>query len=530
MTDSLHITHLFAGGWATDFGPRASAGVSDAGIVQIPYLVDAENIVYEFDGGIRKMPGTSKLNSSALESGAAVMGIFDYWIHGSSGSPTQHRVIHVGTTIKKDDADGSFSNIFTGLESGKIPDYTILEDLLIICSDSTADVPFSWDGTTAQNLAGSPPNFSMCETHKNRVWSAGQPANPSRLNYSVLLDGADWTGSGSGTIDIDPNDGDHITAIVSYKNELLVFKGPYKGSIHRITGSAPTGTDAFARSAWIKGIGAVWHNSVFRFADDLGFMWSDGTIRSLKATASFGDYNEVALSRSINVGFIRDRINHGNLKQVWAASSDSEGGVAFTVPADGSSNNNFIIWMDFRFTPPRLALWNSFTAASLSSVVDSSDNSRRRIFAGGYDGFIRKTAKPDRSIDGSTAITAKVTLPFLDYGLPFRMKTLTGNALGFAPKNDGSVTIGWTRDGKTQQTATIDQQGGDVLGTASANQFTLGTSTLAGARFVDSFLEQEQGGEFRAIQYELSNGVNYEDVEIHSLLARYELGAESMEN
>ena len=152
------------------------------------------------------------------------------------------------------------------------------------------DVPRSWDQTTAQNLAGTPPRFSFGVSHKNRAWAAGVYATPSRLHYSANVDPEDWIGAGSGSIDIDPNDGDMITGLVSHKDELFVFKGPNKGSIHRIIGSSPTGSDAFSRKNFVKGLGACWHNAIFPFGDDIGFVSQYGSVHSLSATAAYGTF------------------------------------------------------------------------------------------------------------------------------------------------------------------------------------------------------------------------------------------------
>ena len=529
-TKELFIRHLFDGGWATDFGPTTDAVPDNAGILRLPFLVDAENCIYELDGGPHKTPGTTKLNSTVLEAGAVIKGLFDFWISGVGGSSTQHRVLHASTKIKRDDADGVFTDLFTGLVSDAVPSYAILEDLLVIASDAVADAPKSWDGTTAQNLAGTPPNFSFAETHQNRMWAAGVPTTPSRLHFSALLDPADWIGAGSGNIDIDPNDGDRITAIASHKNELWVFKGPHKGSIHRITGSAPTGDDAFARTTFIKGLGAVGHNTIFRFRDDLGFIWSDGTVHSLAATAAFGDFNEAALSRPINK-YIREHLNFNRLKHAWAQNWTDFGFVLFALPVDGSSTNNILLMMDYRFTNGvRWAPWPAFAGGALTSVVDQTSSDRRIVMLGGNDGFVRKLGQAARSIDGATSIGIKVTTPHLTYGSPIVMKTISRGSIGMAPKNDGSITFGWERDDFAQQTKTVDQGGTDVLAPAAANQFTLGTSTLGGARFVDRFFDLEEGGEFRSVQYQVSNAVNNEDVEIHSLSAGISGGSWSLEN
>lgn len=532
------IYHSFGGGWATDFGTEATTLAPDrSGNIVVPFLTKAENLYYGFDGGPHKAWGTSKVNSSALESGATVKGMVDLWLHGTAGSPTQHRVIHVGTTIKKDDADGAFTNLFTGLEAGKVPAYSIFEDILIMSSNSTTDVPKSWDGSTAQSLAGSPPNFAFSVTHKNRVWAAGNAAAPSRLYYSVLLDGEDWTGTGSGNIDIDPSDGDRITGLVSHKNELLVFKGPYKGSIHRIIGSAPTGTDPFARIPFIQGIGAAAHNTIFPFLDDIGFMWSDGTIHSLKATAAYGDFIEVALSRPINQ-WIRDHINLARSEHFWARNWPEKGIVLFAVTLDSGSDNNGLLMMDYRFQSngfpaPRWADWTSFNqcAGCLANVVDAGDSNRHTIFSGGTDGFVRKLGRPDRSIDGMDAIDYDWQTPSFTYGVPYNFKTLTAGSIGFTPRSQANVTFSWQRDDEAAQTKSVGQGGtGAVLGDADSNEFILDTSTLAGSAFVNRFFDQEEGGEFRSISFGVSDSTLNADVEIHSFGAAIQSDSTSTEN
>ena len=532
-TTTRFVRHVLNGGWASDFGPNADVGLSENDKVLVPYLINAENILYTLNGGARKSEGSVKLNSTALESGADVTGVFDAWLMGATGAPAQHRIVHVGTKIKKDDADGTFTDLFTGLDPDKTPSYLMFEDLVIMSSDSTVDVPKSWNGTVAQNLAGSPPNFAFATEHKNRVWAAGDAALPSRLYYSTYLNGADWTGSGSGHIDISPNDGDRITGLVSHKNDLWVFKGPYTGSITRITGSAPTGPDGFSRILFINGVGAVAHNSIFSFpgagAGDIGFLWSDGSIRSLNATASFGDYASASLSRPIQ-GWIREHVNFTVLDKATAVNYDAGGYVLFSIAKDSSSTNNTILALDYRFTPPRWAEWTAYNSVSLMTGIDPDVNSRPIIFAGGNDGFVRRLNQQDRSLDGSTSINYKITYPFLNYGSGILMKTLSIASLSLAPKNDGEIILGWTRDNSAQQTINIAQGGSDVLAPSDASQFTLGTSALGGASLSDRFVDLEEGGEFRNIQYELKNSVNFEDVEVHALSTAILGGGWSTEN
>lgn len=528
--ETITMRHLFGGGWATDFGPTSDAGPDQSGKVVLPFLIDAENCFYELDGGPHKIGGTSKVNSVAVASGATVPGVYDYWRQGAAGSPSRKRILHAGTVCMNDNDDGTFVNLFTGLQANSIPNYATFDDLLIIASDSTVDVPRSWDQTTAQNLAGSPPRFSFSCAHKNRHWAAGVYANPSRLYYSANVDPEDWTGIGSGSIDIDVNDGDMITGIFSHKNDLWVFKGPNKGSIHRITGSSPTGSDAFSRITFVRGLGAAWQNSIFTFGDDLGFVSQFGSVHGLSSTSAYADFLEASLSRPINIGWIRGHLNYTRLRNIWAVNDPLNSVVYFTGSWDASTTNNTMLSMDYRRAPDVIA-WAklpAFSAASLGLFVDT--NGIRRVLAGGNDGYVRRLNITDRSIDGGTAISYKVTTPALNYGLPMMMKTLERASIGIAPKGNYNATFGWTRDNSAQQTYSIGQGGADVLGPASSAQFTLDSSALGGAQYVDRYMELEGGGEFRGIQYQVLDSGNYQDVELHAISASITRGAESTEN
>src|SRR3990167_8197864 len=375
-----NIRHLFQGGWATDFGQVTDATVSQDGKVIIPFLTEAENVYYELDGGPRKIGGTTRVNTSAVASGGVVTGIIDYWRHGTAGTPVRRRVLHAGTVCLADTDDGVFpTSLFTGLVSGAVPNYDIHDDILIIANDSASDVPRSWDQTTAQNLAGTPPNFSFSTHHKNRQWAAGVYANPSRVYYSVAFNPEDWTSVGSGSLQINPDDGDMITGIASFKGELIVFKGPNRGSIHRVIGSSPAD---FQVVPFVSGVGACWQNAIFQFKDDLGFVSQYGIVHSLRATAAYGDYNETALSRPIN-SWIKDHLNFSRLRYITAVNDPSNGWVLITASFDSSTTNNAILMMDYRDWPNgpmRWAYWPAIDAGSLGLFVDTS--SLKRVLSG----------------------------------------------------------------------------------------------------------------------------------------------------
>ena len=530
---NLWITHLFAGGWATDFGPTVYTAPDQSNIVQIPFLINARNCVYEFDGGPRKMPGFNQFNSGGVYGGAsgAVVGLYDFWRQGTAGTPTQRLLCASdnGSNLLVGQAaisDTSFTDLITNFTTGAVPQFSTFDDLLIATTDNTSDTPRSWDGTTMQNLAGTPPRFSFSVPHKNRQWAAGVFANPSTLYYSENVNPEDWTGAGAGSIQIDPNDGDMITGIISHKDDLWVFKGPNTGSIHRITGSAPTGSDAFARIPFIRGLGAGWQNGIFRYGDDIGFISPFGTIHSLAATSAYGDFVQSYLSYPIN-SYIREGLNFNRIRY-WTATNDpTNGRVYIHTPLAGASTNTAALVMDYRFMAqgeryPRWSSWDSIALGSSTMVRDS--NSRRRVYFGGYTGRVWSGDQSTRSLDG-TAASFQVTLPHLNYSMDQNEKTISAVGIGVLPRNSNNMTFGWQRDNQAQQTATVAQGGGVLLGT-----FLLGTDTLGGGRFVNRYIDLEEGGTFRSIQLEVTDGANNSDIEVHSIMARIINSGESTEN
>lgn len=524
-TKSKWITHLFNGGWATDFGQTIYNPPDQNLQLPIPFLVDALNIVYEFDGGLRKAPGNTEFNATSVGSTTAVLGLFDYWRQGTSDAATQRIVIHAGTTVQSSTLSGaSFSSIQTGLESGVIPQYSTFDDLLIYASTSTTDVPRSWDQTTNQNLAGTPPNFSFSVPHQNHQFAAGVFSTPSRLYYSAFLDPEDWTtATDAGSIDIDPNDGDHITGIVSHKNELWVFKGPYTGSIHRITG---TNDATWARTTFIRGLGAGWIHTIFKFGDDLGFMAPNGSVYSLAATAAFGDFSQASLSYPID-SYLRTNLVHNRIRFFWAVDDPSNGRVFIGLTRSGATTNDAILSMDYRFLAqgdryPRWSLLDSFSFASLGLFNDTS--SRKRVWAGDYVGKVQRLDQVNRNNNGSS-ISFIATLPYITYGTEVIMKNLGPSALGVVPKNNNNITLQWQRDGEIAQSQTQTQGG-----TALLDSFTLDTDSLGSGRFRPRFFEIEDGGEFRSVQYQITDNTTDSDLEIHSLVTKLEVVGESTEN
>lgn len=515
------INHRFGGGWATDFGPTCY-NPDQNGTLVMPWLNSAQNCIYEFDGGPRKAPGTNKLNSSVISASQTVAGIYDYWRLGTAGTPAQRRMVHVNGSIYHDGGTGSFSSIASGLQANAVPHYSTFNDLLIIGTNDTTDTPKSWDQSTYQALAGGPPRFSFSVKHQGKQWAAGNWSVPYRLYYSVTGNPEDWTSSGSGSIDIDPGDGDRIVGLFSWKNDLWVFKGPNRLSIHRITGSTPS---TYARTTFISGLSAANQHCIFEMGDDLAFVSPRGTVHSLKATDAYGDYNQAYINYPI-LTWCRDNMNQSR-REYWQACTDPlRGYTLITFPQNGITNNNRCLMLDWRFMAqgephPRWALWDFGSFASLGYCLDT--NNRPRIFAGGYDGYVYRLDQSSRT-HNSTSINYDVKTPFLTYGSEYYTKSISDASIGMAPRSTNTATFGWTCDSAAEVTKTFSQSGGSVL-----DSFLLGTDVLGGALFNQTFIENLYG-DFRSIQYRINENNNSSDMELHNIGAAISSTGYSTEN
>jgi hypothetical protein len=520
--------------------------VGKDGVIRIPFLAEAENCFFHLDGGPQKIGGTARINSTELNSGAKIRGLVDFFVLATGA---HHRVVHAGNDLMADAADGTFASIDPGTRNtSAVVSYAVFDDELIIMSDKATEVPLKWTGTgDASALGTNTPDCAFGVTHKNRFFMAGSAVG-SRLYYSEPLPagaGGDWDAVEAGFIDIDPDDGDEIRGVISHKEKLWIFKGPNIGSIHVLSGDTPLGgVTAFASSTqpepyslqiFVRGLGAAGQNSIFRFRDDIGFIDAKtASIRSLNATAQFGDFREVALSFPIN-DWLLENVNPAQLKKAWAVSDVANGRVLVTLATGSSTTNKVVISMDHRFETPRWSKWPAIEAECMALVIDSDNSNRQSVFIGDTDGFVRRTNTANRKIDngsdGEIAINYKVKLPYIDYGNPIAMKTLARASVGIRPRGNYTGTFSWSRDRGTTQSVNFDQSGGDVLGGTGSTPhvFTLGASQLGGGDFIDRFFSLEEGGEFRSIQYMVTQTGIDEDLDLHSFFTEVELGADSME-
>lgn len=546
------ITHRITGGWATDYG-NTFYGAPQGGSLEIPWCTTCENIKFQPNGSFGKYPGlhqigdypiTSPPSSSGAIAASDVRHLFNYTRSGGTSSEVSQLIAIIGAYAYVIDSTGP-TRIGDTLGGSVIHNYmSTFNDLLVIGGAT----PRSWDQTTFQSLAGTPPGFQFSTHHAGRHWAAGDPTTPSRLYYSVVGSPEDWVGAGSGSIDIDPGDGDAIVALLSWKRELWVFKGPNRLSIHRITGTTPSD---FARVPFIYGVSAAGQGSLFQVGDDFGFWSPRGSCHSLTSTDQYGDYSQSYINYPLLSWFRNtNNITGGINASSWQSVTDTLQDITYCV-----LNNNHTVggpydvafMMDWRFRSqtnpyPRfipLKLNRPFSAVTLA--YDAFNSTQLRPFFGDVRGRVYQEYPPsfaqynvvrDDSYDG---FEYRVETPALTYGPSVYQKTITGVSIDVRDDFNtssgeyGELDFSYGGRGIPGQTLTFTNTLGSKLGS-----FTLGTDQLGGIHDVFHYADNVEG-EGKAFVYTFVEDTpltfNFgTDVVVDHFSILYTPSGESMEN
>jgi hypothetical protein len=491
-----------------------------------------ENVVFEVSGAFRKVGGNTRINATAIASAPSITGMYDYWRAGTSGTFAQkHVVMTSNQKIYKDDMDGTYDDI-TGAASitaSAIPIFSQARDTLLILDDKN-DTPLKWTQTgDVATLGGSPPAGRGSIFHANRPWIWGANANPSRLYYGSSTDIEDWSGGDTGSIDLDPDDGDRIIGVCVYKSRLIIFKGPNKGSIHVIAGTAPTGTDAFARTRMVNGIALQTHNSIIPVMDDIWFMSQYG-VHSLAATEAYGDFQGAYLTRFLR-SYFRSAINRAGLARVWGINYDEKGCGLWVIAGAGSATNNRTFGLSYARIQEEGLKPFEWTRGGASAGIRINPTSALRevVFGGTATGFVTLEDQPSRSLASGAAYSLRATTPKMFFAeqdengtaRPYGVGTPSRLALRSVSTGDWDVTISVQRDtiGSTlhrfNQGADLTTIAGFILGTSALGDTLGGGATTGGPQI--SF-NTELGGTCRTVQFDITQGGLDQDAHLNELV------------
>lgn len=213
----------FSGGYCGNISPL------NLGLNQASYCLDI--VLLPNAKGFKRIAGDTTFTASAIGSGVNVRGLG--YLNTVSGS---QYLVATGTTkvyATNSSLGTTFSDVtgavtLTNATTYRTTYLTFTDAIMGFHGSLTAsDAPFKYTGIgNASALGGSPPSGYGAFTTNNRLFIFNTAANPSTLYWSVLGDGENWSGVGSGSAvvgSLSENDKVTASAILS-NNTVLLFK------------------------------------------------------------------------------------------------------------------------------------------------------------------------------------------------------------------------------------------------------------------------------------------------------------------
>lgn len=419
--------------------------------LELNQALDLQNINLLPSGGFVKRFGNTVFNSSAMINGTTAISGLGYF---RKSDATDSLVAIAGTKLfassglsgTMSDVTGSLS-ITTGQD--KIWTSGMMNDLIIFVGGAP-DAPFSYSGSgNGAVLAGSPPSGNFIIVANNRAFIGNSSSNPSRIAWSILGNPSDWTGAGSGSQDVQANDGDVLIGASQLgPAHLLLFK---QNSIHDLViQSAP-----FPLFPLFRNVGAVSKRGIVTVDGMTYFITPQPRMKATDGTKIYDFPDSID---NVWDGLNKSRLTyiHGiyypRLRQImWFCSNGS-----------ATSHNYCIIWDLNR------KCWLRHTTGYSMNV--SAIMQDYLLYTGAYDGTIYKQDVSSTSSDASETagiINAYWKTGWQDLKTLIQVKNIPYADINFSTQTSGTFEFGIAYNFTTQTTNTSISMvsPGDLWGT-----------------------------------------------------------------
>jgi hypothetical protein len=368
----------------------------------------------------------------------------------------------------------------TGLSSTARYQFATQNDILFIVNGENTNK--KWDGTTFANQAGSPPIAKYIRVHKNRMFLAGNPTNPSRLYFSELGDPENWPVLYF--IDIGKGDGDKITGFGVLLDNLVIFK---TNSIWVLQGDSPSN---FVLRKVVDGYGSVSQTSITNVKETLTAFTKDGAL--------FFDGVRSALASEKIEKTIKN-LNKSYLSLASAVFFDNK--LYIAVPEGDSMKNNLVLvfdtlrtaWTLYRGIPvSEWVVWRKYNQDIL--LFGSSETGQVYEFGVGYS-------------DDGNPIEAYFVTKHFDFGV-IEQKKLVRSLIAATSSQvsaDTQFSISFFKDQESETPSiTINSSANGKLSVTRIIPSVVGVSMLRTLAIKGKHVSADKGGYFYSVTIEFT--------------------------
>jgi len=338
-----------------------------------------------------------------------------------------------------------------------------------------------------------------------RVWVGGLTDNKTTVFYSKLLDGAHFTGAGSGLLDIGGVVGqnDEIVSIAQHNKYLVIF---CKNNIVVYQGANDPTTMTLADT--IKGVGCIARDSVQNTGNDLIFLSKSG-VRSFNRTVQ---ENSMPL-RELSLNIRDDLVSYltvETLTNVKSAYFERDAFYLITFP--GSKT---MVYFDLRNIlqngAARTTIWNNNAGITYKAFCSTED---RKLILGVPNGMAEYTGY----LDNTASYTFSYYTSNSDLGAPTQEKMLKKANLVVIGSGDQDFVFKYGYDYTLNpQSVTVVQN----LGTKTFSKFNTtakyNISNYASAGIGVNTISMPLSGSGKVIQFGVEATVNDNPVSIQKI-------------
>jgi hypothetical protein len=341
-----------------------------------------------------------------------------------------------------------------------------------------------------------------------RTWMAGVSDARSTIYFSKLLDGANFTGTGSGLVDVASvvGNNDSIVALASHngflivfcQNNIIIYKDPQD----------PTAT-TFSLQDVITGVGCIGRDTVQNTGTDLIFLSKSG-LRSLNRVIN----EKSAPMRDLSANIRDDLISYingeasNNIKSVYFERD------AFYLLMLPSLKQ--IIYFDLRQQLPngaaRPTIWTDITP---KAFLSSSDKNLYLGFEGGIGKYFGYS-------DNGSNYRLEYYTQNTDFGVPFQLKFLKKAKVILIASGTQDIVIKYGFDYKTSyspRTYTKDFTGANSeynIAEYNIGEFTSGTAVAE--------VDLNLGGSGKILQFGVEATISSTPVSLQQMTVYVKLG------
>jgi hypothetical protein len=343
-----------------------------------------------------------------------------------------------------------------------------------------------------------------------RIWVAGLTDNKTTVYHSALLNGAHFTGTGTGLLDVGAMVGqnDDVVALAQHNKYLIIF---CRNNI-LVYGNKVAGQTVDAATIelldTIKGVGCIARDSVQHTGSDLIFLSKSG-VRSLNRTIQENTMPLRELSLNIRdelVGYLTVE----TLTNIKSGYFERDAFYLITFPG-----SNTMVYFDLRNILPngaaRATIWNNNAGITYKAFCSTED---RKLLFGVPNGIAEYTGY----LDNTATYTMKYYTSNSDIGAPTQSKMLKKANLVVIGNGDQDFAFKYGYD------YTLNFQSVNVLqnlGSSSFSKFNTtakyNISKYASAGIGVNTISMPLSGSGKVIQFGVEATVNSNAVSIQKI-------------